>query len=123
VKSKIHKAITEYVQEMPCVCHQVDVDTDGLFTNPGPVVAKHGEENDIWERLITEKRPDNVRVRALFIQNMSGPILQMLGAKYNIEPFFWSSSLNWIPSRFQEEIQPGIGDRKFTLANLELKRS
>jgi len=32
--------------------------------------------------------------------------------RYNIEPFFWSSSLSWIPSRFQEEIQPGIGDRK-----------
>ena len=31
--------------------------------------------------------------------------------RYNIEPFFWSSSLNWIPSRFQEEIQPEIGDR------------
>ena len=32
--------------------------------------------------------------------------------RYNIEPFFWSSSLSWIPSRFQEEIQSGIGDRK-----------
>jgi hypothetical protein len=34
----------------------------------------------------------------------------MLGTKYNIEPFFWSSSLNWIPSRFQEEIQEKVGD-------------
>ncbi|KAJ3552828.1 hypothetical protein NP233_g12785 [Leucocoprinus birnbaumii] len=34
----------------------------------------------------------------------------MLGAKYNIEPFFWSSSLNWIPSRYQEDPQPGRGD-------------
>lgn len=31
---------------------------------------------------------------------------------YNIEPFYFSSSLNWIPSRFQEDIQDGKGDRK-----------
>lgn len=41
---------------------------------------------------------------------MSGPVLQMLGAKYNIEPFFWSSSLNWIPSRFQSNVKDGYGD-------------
>ncbi|KAG6889951.1 hypothetical protein C0995_013478 [Termitomyces sp. Mi166 len=34
----------------------------------------------------------------------------MLGAKYNIEPFFWSSSLNWIPSRYQENPIAGEGD-------------
>ena len=33
--------------------------------------------------------------------------------RYNIEPFFWSSSLNWIPSRFQEEIKDKVGDREF----------
>jgi len=41
---------------------------------------------------------------------MSGPVLRMLGGKYNIEPFFFSSSLNWIPSRFQEDPRDGIGD-------------
>ncbi|KAG5723879.1 hypothetical protein E4T56_gene9810 [Termitomyces sp. T112] len=34
----------------------------------------------------------------------------MLGAKYDIEPFFWSSSLNWIPSRYQENPKAGEGD-------------
>ena len=33
--------------------------------------------------------------------------------RFNIEPFFWSSSLNWIPSRFQEETREKIGDREF----------
>ncbi|SJL10692.1 uncharacterized protein ARMOST_14084 [Armillaria ostoyae] len=66
-----------------------------------------------WEFLIQPHRPANARVRALFVENMSGPVLQMLGAYYNIEPFFFSSSLSWIPSRFQEEVQPGRGDRKF----------
>jgi hypothetical protein len=60
---------------------------------------------------------------------MSGPTLQMLGGKYviifsvaifgstvvisryDIEPFFFSSSLNWIPSRFQEDRRENIGDR------------
>lgn len=31
--------------------------------------------------------------------------------RFNIEPFFWSSSLNWIPSRYQENPIPGKGDR------------
>ncbi|KAF5325049.1 hypothetical protein D9619_009601 [Psilocybe cf. subviscida] len=106
IKSKIYGAIHEYNTESPCVLHRVDVDEKGLFTNPGHIVAKHGDESRTWRTLV----PDGIRVRAMFIENMSGPILQMLGAKFNLEPFFWSSSLSWIPSRFQEEIQPGIGD-------------
>ncbi|KAK7056720.1 hypothetical protein VNI00_002437 [Paramarasmius palmivorus] len=51
------------------------------------------------------KRPSQSRVRALFVEAMSGPVLQMLGARFNIEPFFFSSSLKWIPSRFQQEVQ------------------
>src|ERR1700691_1363750 len=54
---------------------------------------------------------------------MSGPVLQMLGTRYvdflpsykpisaqcrsnryNVEPFFFSSSINWIPSRYQVSI-------------------
>ena len=35
--------------------------------------------------------------------------------RYNIEPFFWSSSLNWITSRFQEEIKKKVGDRESDL--------
>ncbi|KJA25334.1 hypothetical protein HYPSUDRAFT_37835 [Hypholoma sublateritium FD-334 SS-4] len=109
-KSRIFEAIHEYDRERKCILHRVDVDSNGFFTNPGEIVAAPGHDNEIWEELIHEKRPEGIRVRAMFIENMSGPILQMLGAKFNIEPFFWSSSLSWIPSRFQEEIQPGIGD-------------
>lgn len=72
----------------------------------------HDDEtyDQFWRRLVTIQRPAENRLRALFVKNMSGPILQMLGAKYNIEPFFFSSSLSWIPSRFQEEVRPGKGD-------------
>ncbi|KAF8958968.1 hypothetical protein BDZ97DRAFT_1430263 [Flammula alnicola] len=111
-KSKIADAIANVYSDYsnPCTLYQVDVGTNGYFTNSGTIVAKDGDERDTWERMIEEKRPDGLRVRAMFIENLSGPVLQMFGAKYNIEPFFWSSSLNWIPSRFQEEIQPGVGD-------------
>ncbi|KAF8153212.1 hypothetical protein B0H34DRAFT_820059 [Crassisporium funariophilum] len=110
LKSKIWNAIHNYRQDQPCVCYQVDVDLNGLFVNREPIKAHYGEEDATWNSLVRETRPNNIRVRAMFIENMSGPILQMLGAKYNIEPFFWSSSLNWIPCRFQEEIKPGVGD-------------
>jgi hypothetical protein len=34
-------------------------------------------------------------------------------SRYDIEPFFFSSSLNWIPSRFQEDSRENIGDRMY----------
>ena len=74
-------------------------------------------------------------MRALFVENMSGPVLRMLGAKYvlsslkgrmadgtlyryNIEPFFFSSSLNWIPSRFQSDAREGVGDRMYLTVHM-----
>ncbi|EDR10250.1 uncharacterized protein LACBIDRAFT_325159 [Laccaria bicolor S238N-H82] len=89
-----------------------DVGEDGFFKDAGVVIAGESNKSEIWERIIhsTYQDQDDLRIRALFIENMSGPILQMLGTRYNIEPFFFSSSLNWIPSRFQEEIREGEGD-------------
>jgi hypothetical protein len=63
-----------------------------------------------WDRFKDHNQTSDVRVRALFVENMSGPVLRMLGAKYNIEPFFFSSSLNWIPTRFQEDARKHTGD-------------
>lgn len=98
-----------------CSVHWLDVLTDGTFT----VLDKEGEDqttritpesiNEFWELLQTP-RPTNIRVRALFVDNLSMSVLQMLGTKYNIEPFFFSSSLNWIPSHYQEEVRRGKGD-------------
>lgn len=98
-----------------CLVHWLDVLTDGTFT----VLDGEGRDqtsrvtperiNEFWELLKTP-RPSNIRVRALFVDNLSMSVLQMLGTRYNIEPFFFSSSLNWIPSHYQEEIRPGKGD-------------
>lgn len=71
-------------------------------------------------------------MRALFVENMTKDVMQMLGTKYvhrsievtqsqtlyryNIEPFFFSSSTNWIPSRYQESMVPKESDREYTSA-------
>ncbi|KAG6879295.1 hypothetical protein C0992_003780 [Termitomyces sp. T32_za158] len=46
----------------------------------------------------------------MFVENLTGPMLQMLGTKYNIEPFYFSSSVGWIPSRYQESVRLGDSD-------------
>ncbi|KAJ3779004.1 hypothetical protein FB446DRAFT_711796 [Lentinula raphanica] len=109
-RSRIDSAIHDYDNDHPCIIHYVNVDTGGFFTNAEKHLIMDGDVDVFWEEIAHEKRPDNLRVRALFLENLSGPVLQMLGAKYNIEPFFFSSSLSLIPSRFQEEVRPGKGD-------------
>ncbi|PBK66955.1 hypothetical protein ARMSODRAFT_1020926 [Armillaria solidipes] len=114
-RSGIRDAIKEYNHDVPCTIHHVDVDDRGYFMDSEKYEVTEQMKGDFWERLIehstlSAQRLINPRVRALFVENMSGPVLQMLGTIYNIEPFFFSSSLSWIPSRFQEEVQPGRGD-------------
>ncbi|KAF9444896.1 hypothetical protein P691DRAFT_806548 [Macrolepiota fuliginosa MF-IS2] len=109
-KSKILKVVEEYNRDKECKLYYVDVDDRGRFTSAEETVITENEIQWGWQFFVENKRRPNLRVRALFIENLSGPVLQMLGAKFNIEPFFWSSSLNWIPSRYQEDPQPGKGD-------------
>ncbi|KAJ7031642.1 hypothetical protein C8F04DRAFT_1110130 [Mycena alexandri] len=111
-RSRIHKAITDYTNAEPSIIHYVDVDSNGFFTDSGKLVTDDTTKEELWNTLINEgsQRPGNIRVRALFIEHLTGPVLMMLGATYNIEPFFFSSSLGWIPSRYQEEVRPKQGD-------------
>ncbi|KAJ7135427.1 hypothetical protein C8R43DRAFT_1020979 [Mycena crocata] len=111
-RSRIHRAINEYNRDAASTIYYVDVDSNGFFTDSDKVVTTNDTKDQFWDTLINEEsqRPDNIRVRALFIDNLTGPVLQMLGAKYNIEPFFFSSSLGWIPSRYEEEVRPNRGD-------------
>ncbi|KAJ7768761.1 hypothetical protein B0H14DRAFT_2968337 [Mycena olivaceomarginata] len=66
----------------------------------------HDNQEEYWEQL-HEEVPVDVRLRALFVDSLSGPVLQMLGTKFNVEPFFFSSSFNWIPARYQEAVREG----------------
>ncbi|OJA16737.1 hypothetical protein AZE42_07559 [Rhizopogon vesiculosus] len=94
----------------------MDVLDTGSFT-PGGSDIGNGHtstvtsvnENEFWNILQAE-RPGNIRVRSLFVDDLSSPVLRMLGTRYNIEPFFFTSSINWIPSRYQEAPTHGEGD-------------
>lgn len=46
--------------------------------------------------------------------------MQMLGTKYNIEPFFFSSSFGWIPTQYQENVNLGESDRTHASSSCSL---
>ncbi|KAG1773588.1 hypothetical protein EV702DRAFT_1032842 [Suillus placidus] len=97
----------------PCVVYGIDLAGDGQFKTreQGLHRTEVPEEkiNEFWSKLQDEVRK-NVRVRAFFVDNLSESVLKVLGTKYNIEPFFFTSSTNWIPSRYQEDVRHGVGD-------------
>ncbi|KAG0693593.1 hypothetical protein DFH29DRAFT_391490 [Suillus ampliporus] len=96
-------------QKKPCIVYGIQVKDDGEFEQPlDPInVASDATAQEFWSKL---NQVEKVRVRALFVDNLTVPVLKMLGTRYKIEPFFFSSSRNWIPSRYQEEVQHGQGD-------------
>ncbi|KIK63958.1 hypothetical protein GYMLUDRAFT_40170 [Collybiopsis luxurians FD-317 M1] len=120
-KSGIGKLINRR-HRMPvnCQIYNLDIWSNGTFSadkleadvvKSGPVASHEVRESveNFWDAL--EEKPDpQARVRAYFVDNLDGPVLQMLGTKFHIEPFFFSSSLNCIPSRYQEQVQAGKGD-------------
>ncbi|KAG1885543.1 hypothetical protein F4604DRAFT_1878208 [Suillus subluteus] len=95
----------------PCVIYGIDVTGDGLHR----VEVSEEKENEFWSKLQEEESivRKNVRVRALFVDNLSESVLKMLGTMFVLRPewqFFFSSSTNWIPSRYREEVRYGVGD-------------
>ncbi|KAG1727015.1 hypothetical protein EDB19DRAFT_1751139 [Suillus lakei] len=95
-----------------CKIYYVDVLESGDFkpakdTDP-PIEVNESALSQLWDQLQIE--PTGLRLRVLLVDNMKHPVLQMLGTRYNIEPFFFTSSLNWIPSRYQEEVIKKKGD-------------
>ncbi|OJA15002.1 hypothetical protein AZE42_07800 [Rhizopogon vesiculosus] len=104
----------------------MDVDDDGKFTtdmkgdgSTSSITPDIGEKShtspvpitndEFWDMLQRERR-GNIRVRSLSVEHLTSPVLCMLGTTYNIEPFFFTSSINWIPSRYQEALSHGKGD-------------
>ncbi|KAJ7176479.1 hypothetical protein C8R46DRAFT_889831 [Mycena filopes] len=111
-KSGITKFVN-HVSRESCTIYHVDVRADGTFTREEDDVVSEDNKTRYWEKLQEDLSPE-VRLQALFVENLSGPVLQMLGTRFNVEPFFFSSSLNWIPARYQEAV--GEGDHiTFTL--------
>ncbi|KAJ3576809.1 hypothetical protein NP233_g148 [Leucocoprinus birnbaumii] len=87
------------------------ISKDGLFHSFEHKSGRRSEVDGFWSEFrLPEERAKDAHVHALFVDNMPGPIMQMLGTKYNIEPFFFSSSFGWIPSRYQENPIPKKSD-------------
>jgi hypothetical protein len=96
-----------------CKIYYVDVLESGEFksandTNPPMIEVDESALGQLWNQLQIE--PTGLRLRVLLVDNMKHPVLQMLGTRYNIEPCFFTSSLNWIPSRYQAEVAKKKGD-------------
>ncbi|KAG1905941.1 cora-like Mg2+ transporter protein-domain-containing protein [Suillus fuscotomentosus] len=77
--------------------------------DPGTTKVPTKDLNQFWD-MLQHNRPENIRVRWLFVDDLTQPVLRMLGTKYNIEPFFFTSSLHWTPSRYQDTLRHGKGD-------------
>ncbi|KAJ7489584.1 hypothetical protein FB451DRAFT_693768 [Mycena latifolia] len=105
-KSGITRVIN-HVSREPCTIRTVKVSDNGIFAPDEDHEVSEDNKAEYWKTLSEERIPRGTRLRALFLQNLSGPVLQMLGTKYNIEPFFFSSSINWIPARYQEAVGEG----------------
>ncbi|KAH0835033.1 hypothetical protein J3R83DRAFT_10770 [Lanmaoa asiatica] len=108
-----------------CMVYRVDVFRGGAFRggegegereDGSGSVEEVGDGNaqEAFWTCLGAPRDTDIRLRALFVERMSGPVLQILGTRYNVEPFFFSSSANWIPSRYQEDAHPGKGDREWS---------
>ncbi|KIL65408.1 hypothetical protein M378DRAFT_10794 [Amanita muscaria Koide BX008] len=110
-KFKIREAIDRYDRSKKCTIFKLDVDKQAIFNDAGHfVIADADDLEPEWDRFKSDKQGDGLRIRALFVENLTGPALRMLGAKYDIEPSFFSSPLNWIPSHHQEDLKQGCGD-------------
>ncbi|OAX37823.1 hypothetical protein K503DRAFT_866597 [Rhizopogon vinicolor AM-OR11-026] len=93
--------LTKCSKNQSSTIYWVDVGDDGRFTTPDMRGDGHTSENQFWA-MLKKERPGGIRVRSLSVDHLTSPVLRMLGTIYMIEPFFFTSSINWIPSRYQE---------------------
>ncbi|KAI6002549.1 cora-like Mg2+ transporter protein-domain-containing protein [Pisolithus marmoratus] len=108
------KMLTNCSDSQPCSIYNVEVRDDGHFDQIAggrtiTVTADSASYQEFWDEL-QQPRSEGIRIRAFFVDNLSLHVLKMLGTTFNIEPFFFSSSTNRIPSRYQEDAKAGYGD-------------
>lgn len=114
-----------------CTIHHVEVANDGSFSESDAWTVDDGNELAFWQTLAVEDEDatkEEQRVKMFFVDSMSGPVMQILGTRYvhlrcpcictllksnryNIEPFFFTSSINFIPARYRESLVKDQSDR------------
>ncbi|TFK23317.1 hypothetical protein FA15DRAFT_468962 [Coprinopsis marcescibilis] len=104
-RSGLEGAIHEYDRTMDCKLYIYDTNN---LNQRDPIEVYEGEEHLLWRELIDTENDTSDSIssggfRVYFVENMSGPVLQMLGTRYNIEPSFFASSLNLIPVLSQKD--------------------
>ncbi|KAJ3512542.1 hypothetical protein NMY22_g15305 [Coprinellus aureogranulatus] len=89
---------------------------DGLLLDAGDLYIPTGANSveEAWMLVKSElmHTSEDTRVTMIFLQDLWGPIVQMLGALWNVNPTFFSNSINWVPSRFHHEVKGNTCDRR-----------
>ncbi|KAF8178471.1 hypothetical protein BJ912DRAFT_908008 [Pholiota molesta] len=106
-KAKLTKVLEKRMER--CTIHCLDIHKDGSFVDAGKREVADRTVDSHW-KAIQEGRQPNVHLRALFVEGLSGNVLQILGTRYNLEPFFFSSTIGWIPSRHQSNVKAHESD-------------
>ncbi|KAF9473382.1 hypothetical protein BDN70DRAFT_867464 [Pholiota conissans] len=106
-KAKLTKVLEKRMER--CTVHYLDVNKDGTFVDAGKREVNDRTVDSHW-KAIQAGRPQCVHIRALFVEGLSGNMLQILGTRYNLEPFFFSSTIGWIPSRHRSNVIPCESD-------------
>lgn len=122
-------ALIQAEQGPACTTYAVDVtikdDNSALFTKltqDAPETPAASRETEQIINLL-KNRPEGLRLRCLSVENISGRVMQAMGAFYRIEPFFFSSAINRISSRYHEQFKEQNGDHMFiTLPFLRVTR-
>jgi hypothetical protein len=70
-----------YLGKRECVIRGVDIKNKLPFVRCPDDMITSNEEDKFWES-IQNDRAEGVRVRALFLDQPTGPVLQMMGTKY-----------------------------------------
>ncbi|TFK75702.1 hypothetical protein BDN72DRAFT_451962 [Pluteus cervinus] len=100
-RSRIRAAIEN---QSDTTIYNVVIDRSGRFTREPNIQAIEEDSEDLWDTFRHMQRDPRPHLRVLFVGRVSGQTFQMIGGGYDIEPYFFSSALNRIPSRYQEAV-------------------
>lgn len=92
------------------LCVEMPIKPSGKTFSLLPTIHVDRDDHENAAVELREFRTRRTKVQAIFVDGISGPALKMLGTIYDIEPFYFSSSIGWTPSRFQESLDPGKSD-------------